>query len=40
MSQRAKEVSGDERFDPYSRVVGEAERVLAAALASAQPALA
>jgi hypothetical protein len=40
MSQRAKEVAGDERFDPYSRVVGEAERLLAAALASAQPALA
>ncbi len=38
MSQRAKEVAGDERFDPYSRVVGEAERLLAAALASAQPA--
>lgn len=30
MSQRAKEVSGDERFDPYSRVVGEAERIWAA----------
>ena len=34
MSQRAKEVAGDERFDPYSRVVGEAERRLAAAVAS------
>jgi hypothetical protein len=34
MSQRAKEVAGDERFDPYSRVVGEAERLLAAALAA------
>jgi hypothetical protein len=34
MSQRAKEVAGDERFDPYSRVVGEAERLLAASLAS------
>jgi hypothetical protein len=34
MSQRAKEVAGDERFDPYSRVVGEAERVWAARLAS------
>ncbi len=34
MSQRAKEVAGDERFDPYSRVVGEAERLLAAALSS------
>jgi hypothetical protein len=34
MSQRAKEVAGDERFDPYSRVVGEAERLLAAAIAS------
>jgi hypothetical protein len=38
MSQRGKEVAGDERFDPYSRVVGEAERLLAAALASAQAA--
>ena len=38
MSQRGKEVAGDERFDPYSRVVGEAERLLAAALASAQVA--
>lgn len=28
-SQRGKEIAGDERFDPYSRVVGEAERVLA-----------
>jgi len=37
MSQRAKEVAGDERFDPYSRVVGEAERLLAATLANAQP---
>jgi len=26
---RAKEISGDERFDPYSRVIGEAERLLA-----------
>ncbi len=33
MSQRAKEVAGDERFDPYSRVVGEAERLWAAQLA-------
>ena len=33
MSQRAKEVAGDERFDPYSRIVGEAERVWAAELA-------
>jgi len=38
MSQRSKEVAGDDRFDPYSRVVGEAERLWAAALASAQPA--
>jgi hypothetical protein len=38
MSQRAKEVAGDERFDPYSRVVGEAERQLAAMLASEQAA--
>jgi hypothetical protein len=37
MSQRAKEVAGDERFDPYSRVVGEAERLWAAVLAAAQP---
>jgi hypothetical protein len=37
MSQRGKEVAGDERFDPYSRVVGEAERTLAAQLA-AEPA--
>jgi hypothetical protein len=34
MSQRAREISGDERFDPYSRVVGEAERLLAADLAA------
>ncbi|RYZ05709.1 MAG: hypothetical protein EOO73_18580 [Myxococcales bacterium] len=34
MSQRAREISGDERFDPYSRVIGEAERVLAAQLAA------
>jgi hypothetical protein len=27
--QRGKEISGDERFDPYSRVIGEAERLLA-----------
>lgn len=37
MSQRAREVAGDERFDPYSRVVGEAERKLAAELAAAVP---
>jgi hypothetical protein len=37
MSQRGKEVAGDERFDPYSRVVGEAERALAAQIAAAQP---
>lgn len=36
MSQRGKEIAGDERFDPYSRVVGEAERKLAAQLAAAQ----
>lgn len=35
MAQRAKEVAGDERFDPYSRVIGEAERRWAAALAGA-----
>jgi hypothetical protein len=34
MSQRAKEVAGDERFDPYSRVIGEAERAWAAYQAS------
>jgi hypothetical protein len=38
MSQRAKEVAGDERFDPYSRVVGEADRLWAATLASEQAA--
>jgi hypothetical protein len=38
MSQRAKEVSGDERFDPYSRVIGEAERAWAAYQASQQAA--
>lgn len=36
MSLRGKEIAGDERFDPYSRVVGEAERLLAAQLAAAQ----
>ena len=34
ISQRAKEIAGDERFDPYSRVVGEAERLLAVAQAA------
>lgn len=34
MSQRPREISGDERFDPYSRVVGEAERRLAAGQAT------
>ena len=34
MSQRGKEIAGDERFDPYSRVVGEAERLFAAQLAA------
>jgi hypothetical protein len=38
MSQRAKEVAGDERFDPYSRVIGEAERQLAVILANEQAA--
>jgi hypothetical protein len=33
-SQRLKEIAGDERFDPYSRVVGEAERLLAATVAA------
>jgi hypothetical protein len=35
-SQRGKEIAGDERFDPYSRVVGEAERQLAAQIAAKQ----
>jgi hypothetical protein len=39
MSQRAKEVAGDERFDPYSRVIGEAERVMAAELSAAAAAV-
>ena len=34
-AQRGREISGDERFDPYSRVLGEAERSLAAQLAAA-----
>jgi hypothetical protein len=38
MSQRAREVAGDERFDPYSRVVGEAERLWAAQLAAREAA--
>jgi hypothetical protein len=33
-SQRVREISGDERFDPYSRVLGEAERLLAAQVAA------
>lgn len=36
LSHRGKEIAGDERFDPYSRVVGEAERTLAAQLAATQ----
>jgi hypothetical protein len=28
-SQRGREIAGDERFDPYSRIIGEAERLLA-----------
>ena len=35
-SQRGREISGDERFDPYSRVLGEAERLLAAQVAAAK----
>jgi hypothetical protein len=35
-SGRGREIAGDERFDPYSRVIGEAERLLAAQIA-AQP---
>jgi hypothetical protein len=38
MSQRGKEIAGDDRFDPYSRVVGEAERIWAATLASERAA--
>jgi hypothetical protein len=38
MSQRGKEIAGDERFDPYSRVVGEAERLLAVQIAAAEAA--
>jgi hypothetical protein len=29
-AHRSKEIAGDDRFDPYSRVIGEAERQLAA----------
>jgi hypothetical protein len=29
VSHRSKEIAGDDRFDPYSRVIGEAERLLA-----------
>jgi hypothetical protein len=35
-SGRGREIAGDDRFDPYSRVVGEADRLLAAQSA-AQP---
>ena len=35
-SGRGREIAGDDRFDPYSRVVGEADRLLAAQIA-AQP---
>jgi hypothetical protein len=35
-SHRGKEIAGDERFDPYSRVVGEAERKLAVQVATVQ----
>lgn len=37
MAQRAREISGDERFDPYSRIVGEAERQLARLRAPSAP---
>jgi hypothetical protein len=38
-AQRSKEISGDDRFDPYSRVIGQAERLLSAQRApSAQTA--
>ena len=33
-SGRVREIAGDDRFDPYSRVVGEADRLLAAAVAA------
>lgn len=35
-AQRGREVAGDDRFDPYSRVVGEAERSWAAQVAAAK----
>ncbi len=37
-SQRGREIAGDERFDPYSRVVGEAERQWALMLAEQREA--
>jgi hypothetical protein len=37
-SQRGREIAGDERFDPYSRVVGEAERQWARMLAEQREA--
>lgn len=37
MAQRAREIAGDERFDPYSRVIGEAERLLSAERAAQPP---
>jgi hypothetical protein len=37
-AQRGREIAGDERFDPYSRIIGEAERLLAQVLAEAAAA--
>ena len=37
-AHRSREIAGDDRFDPYSRVVGEAERLWAAQVAAAQSA--
>jgi len=37
VSSRSKEIAGDDRFDPYSRVIGEAERLLAAQQAEPAP---
>jgi hypothetical protein len=36
-AQRAREIAGDDRFDPYSRVIGQAERLLAAQRAALEP---
>jgi len=39
-AQRGREVAGDDRLDPYSRIIGEADRILAQALALAAGAAA